>query len=155
MTQYTQLLRHRPNLIRFCVKLTCNHHDAEDLSQDVFFRAFKALEAGTYTDEGKSLSWLFTIARNTFINNFRSRKARQSLHPSRFETVTHNDALQKLAVEEIRGKIGRLKRIYSEPLLLRGDDYSYEETAELLRKPLGTIQSRIFEGRKMLSRMRD
>jgi RNA polymerase sigma-70 factor (ECF subfamily) len=149
----THLHEHHQSLIRFCAKLTGNRHDAEDLVQDTYFRACKALAAGNYADEGKSLSWLFTIARNTFINNFRSRKARQVLDPSRIQTVTQNDALQNLAVEEILGSVARLSPGYSQPLLLRGEGYTYEETAERMNLKMGTLKSRINTGRGMLSAM--
>jgi RNA polymerase sigma-70 factor (ECF subfamily) len=96
--------------------------------------------------------------RNIFINDYR-RKAKQKTildsTPNEYlinlkqATVT-NDAISSLRLKEIRKAINELPEIFKTPFLLYFEGYRYNEIAELLNEPLGTIKSRIHFARKLL-----
>jgi RNA polymerase sigma-70 factor (ECF subfamily) len=103
-------------------------------------------------------AWLFTIMRNIFINNYR-RKAKQKTifdnTPNEFllnynQATVQNGGETAMRVKEINQAIQHLPEIFKTPFLLYFDGYKYNEIAEVLHEPLGTIKSRIHFARKLL-----
>ena len=96
--------------------------------------------------------------RNIFINDYR-RKAKQKTildsTPNEYlinlkQATVSNDATSNLRLKEIKKAINDLPEIFKNPFLLYFDGYRYNEIAELLSEPLGTIKSRIHFARKLL-----
>ncbi len=144
------------NLLNFAYMLTSNRDDAYDLLQDTTLKALDNEEK--YTEGTNLKGWLFTIMRNIFINNYR--------RTSRAATIvdtTDNQYLINLPAEaasetpdgtytanEITAAINAFSEEYRKPFSMHVAGYKYEEIAEEMGLPLGTVKSRIFSARKRL-----
>jgi RNA polymerase sigma-70 factor (ECF subfamily) len=133
---------------------------AEDLVQEAVLKAYRAwdrFEAGT-----NCRAWLMTILRNTFINQFRQQKTRPS--PVEFEQVAERPSSDALYEADPEGRI--FDRIIDDQVITAIDELpdefrvaivlsdleglSYQEVAELMGIPVGTVKSRLFRARKRL-----
>ncbi len=155
--EFNQMLIHHADFLKpFAINLTRDTEAANDLYQETLYKALANQEkyhAGT-----NIRAWLFTIMRNIFINNYR-RKAKQKtifdnsandyLLNQKQATVS-NTAESNLRVKEIKKIIQHLPEIFKTPFLLYFEGYKYNEIAEVLHEPLGTIKSRIHFARKLL-----
>ncbi|MGF2413332.1 RNA polymerase sigma factor [Ferruginibacter sp.] len=140
----------------FAITLTRDNETAKDLLQETMFRAFANREK--YNAGTNIKAWLYTIMRNIFINDYR-RKSKQNtvldnsinefLINSNQLTVT-NAAESNLKMKEIQQAVYQLPDIFRNPFVLYFDGYKYNEIADLLKEPLGTIKSRIHFARKLL-----
>jgi RNA polymerase sigma-70 factor (ECF subfamily) len=120
---------------------------------------YKALANRDKYNVGTNIkAWLFTIMRNIFINNYR-RKAKQKTifdnTPNEFlinqkQATVSNGAESDMRIKEINAAIQGLPEIFRTPFLLYFDGYKYNEIADVLHEPLGTIKSRIHFARKLL-----
>lgn len=148
-------------LYRFALWLTRNEADARDLVQDTFLLGFRAREQ---FQPGTNLrAWLFRIARNRFVDTL----ARKRREPS-VEDVTPGNAVEAEGPEAffgdrelarlqllVRGDIGRALEALPEPfrsavVLADVEGWTWEEVAGTLGVPIGTVQSRVFRGRRAL-----
>lgn len=137
----------------FAYKLTKDTHRAEDLFQDTAFLAFKnksRFQTGT-----NMKAWASTIMRNAFINKFRKKQRRGDFNGGEElldlgHNIVLNQAEETLAEKEILQLVGTLKRKYRDPFVMSVQGYKYKEISEQMNLPLGTINSRIFEARKVL-----
>ncbi|MDE6310874.1 MAG: sigma-70 family RNA polymerase sigma factor [Muribaculaceae bacterium] len=152
----SNLMGLQSNLLNFAYMLTSNRDDAYDLLQDTTLKALDNEEK--YTEGTNLKGWLFTIMRNIFINNYR--------RISRAATIvdtTDNQYLINLPAEsatespegtytanEITEAINALSEDYRKPFSMHVAGYKYEEIAEEMSLPLGTVKSRIFSARKRL-----
>jgi RNA polymerase sigma factor (sigma-70 family) len=150
------LLNNADFLKPFAVNLTKDTEAANDLYQETLYKALANKEkyhAGT-----NIRAWLFTIMRNIFINNYRRRAKQRTIFdnsPNDFlinqkQATVANSAESSLRMKEINGAIQQLPEIFKTPFLLYFDGYKYNEIAEALHEPLGTIKSRIHFARKLL-----
>ena len=140
----------------FAITLTRDNETAKDLLQETMFRAFANREK--YNAGTNIKAWLYTIMRNIFINDYR-RKSKQNtvldnsinefLINSNQLSVT-NAAESNLKMKEIQQAVYQLPDIFRNPFMLYFDGYKYNEIADLLKEPLGTIKSRIHFARKLL-----
>ena len=138
------------------MKLTRDVDDANDLLQDTMVKAFTNKDKFT---EGTNLkAWLYTIMRNIFINDYR-KKAKQSTvldnSPNDFlidqtNNKVVNDAITNLNLGEVNQLIYDLPELFRTPFQLYYEGYKYNEIADALNEPLGTIKSRIHFARKIL-----
>ena len=140
----------------FAYKLTKNSEDSKDLYQETAYRALVNQDkflAGT-----NMKAWLFTIMRNIFINNYRKNSKsniilddteNQFLMTSASPTVL-NDAHSAMMMEELEALIEKLDDSVRIPFLMHYYGYKYQEIAEQMDLPLGTIKSRIFFARQTL-----
>ncbi|MCC7402056.1 MAG: RNA polymerase sigma factor [Chitinophagaceae bacterium] len=140
----------------FAVNLTRDFESANDLYQETLYKALVNKEK--YHSGTNIRAWLYTIMRNIFINDYR-RNARQRTifdnTPEDFlinlkQVSVPNQAEANLRIKEIRKAIEHLPEIFRNPFLLYFDGYKYQEIAETLDEPLGTIKSRIHFARKLL-----
>jgi RNA polymerase sigma-70 factor (ECF subfamily) len=141
------------NLARW---LTRNEHDAEDIVQDAFLRAFKFFEGFR---GGNSRSWLLSIVRNTAYT-WLQKNRRQELGTISDEEIEniHDQAPnpETLAVkstdhQEIMKAIRELPVEFREAIILRElEEMSYKEIADVLTVPLGTVMSRLARARRQL-----
>lgn len=143
-------------LMKFAFKLTRNREDAKDLYQEMAFRALRN-ESGF--NEGTNLkAWLVTIMRNIFINNYRQKIRRNTILDTTDDQYylntggpeVNNSANSNLMMKELQTIIDDLDESIREPFMLYYYGYKYQEIADQLRLPLGTIKSRIFFARKVL-----
>ncbi|MGB3548684.1 MAG: RNA polymerase sigma factor [Saprospiraceae bacterium] len=140
----------------FAYNLTKNQDDAKDLYQETAFRAL------TNRDKFRSgtnfKAWLFTIMKNIFINNYRKRmKARTIMdntdnlyYLNSGRTSIENSGSSNIMVKELTAMIDSLDDSTRVPFLMHYQGYKYQEIADHLSLPLGTVKSRIFFARKDL-----
>lgn len=139
----------------FAVNLTKDSETANDLYQETLYKALANHDK--YSSGTNIKAWLFTIMRNIFINDYR-RKAK---HKTIFDNTPEdyllnlkqsvpNKADSIMREKEIQAAINQLPEIFKTPFLLYFDGYKYQEIAEYLNEPLGTIKSRIHFARKLL-----
>ncbi|MBI5915956.1 MAG: sigma-70 family RNA polymerase sigma factor [Bacteroidetes bacterium] len=146
-------LQHK--LLPFAYRLTNNVEDAKDLIQETALRAYnnkEKFETGT-----NFRAWVTTIMRNTFINIYRKKKNRATTSEPAdsyvFVNENHavdNSAHSNMMMLELDGIMKTLDNIYRKPFLLFFEGYKYEEIAENMNLPIGTVKSRIFFARQKL-----
>jgi RNA polymerase sigma-70 factor (ECF subfamily) len=163
---------HLDALYRNALRLTGNANDAEDLLQDTYLRAYRFFYQ--YQPGTNAKAWLFRIMNTVFLNDYR-RKSRQG------ETVSYDGledfylynrltedglggdhpetenpekaVLEKLDIEMIQRAIQALPIEFRETVALATvEEMSYQEIADTLEIPVGTVRSRLSRGRKLLQR---
>ena len=146
------------SLQSFAMNLTKDREDAMDLYQDT---AFKALVNKDKFRAGTNFkAWLFTIMKNTFINNYRKKIRKNTLIDSTdnmyfinsSETIVKNQADSEILLEELNSLIDTLDENLKNTFRMHFKGYKYHEIAELEDIPLGTVKSRIFLARKEIKR---
>ncbi len=152
----TQFDRLRRTLFSFALNLTKDEESARDLVQETAFKAFKYRDR--YEPQTNLRAWLMTIMRNSFINEYRKRKRRQTLNDntsndylldSGHQSVS-NQGESTVMQEEIIKVVNTLEDWARIPFLMHFQGFKYEEIADELEVPLGTIKSRIFFARQKL-----
>ncbi len=152
----TSVLGMQGNLLSFALKLTLNKEEAHDLVQDTTLKALNNEEK--FVDNTNLKGWMLTIMRNIFINNYR-KSARENTVIDTSEDLYHLNVPQDsgyatpdgaYSINEISAIIAQFPQEYREPFTMHVAGYKYEEIAERLATPLGTVKSRIFFTRKRL-----
>jgi RNA polymerase sigma-70 factor, ECF subfamily len=159
---WEQIVRqHWRKVFNVAYKFVGSHEQAEDLTQDIFLKIFKSLD--TFDRRANFQTWLISVSRNLCIDHYRSvRKERQTID----REVTAEDVspvsatISPLAALEhrdlaslLRQALQGLPQSLRMAVLLRDiQELSYQEIAERLRLPEGTVKSRINRGRKELAR---
>lgn len=150
------------DVYRFARSLTRDEADAEDVVQETYLRAFRSWR--TFQPGTDVRRWLFTIARNVFLRSRERGKREVNLDDDGAEAV---DAAQSKEGWVRRGLDPLLARADLAPaiqealddipetfrsavVLVDLEDQSYEDAAEVLGIPVGTVRSRLFRGRKLL-----
>ena len=140
----------------FAYNLTKNGDDAKDLYQETAFRAI------TNRDKfrpGTNLkAWLFTIMKNIFINNYRKKVKANTImdntdnlyYLNSGRNSVKNDADANILIKELTTLIDELDESTRIPFLMHYQGFKYQEIADHLGLPLGTVKSRIFFARKDL-----
>jgi RNA polymerase sigma-70 factor (ECF subfamily) len=155
-TFQTQLMNLQANLLNFAMTLTANRDDAYDLLQDTTVKALTNREK--YADDTNFKGWVFTIMRNIFINNYRRTTRAQIVNDST-DDCYHLNLCQDTAFEtpegsltagEITDAINSFDEKYRVPFSMHVAGYKYQEIAEKMDLPLGTVKSRIFFARQQL-----
>ena len=148
----------RSPLMTFAVRLTHNKEDAGDLLQETMGKAFRHIESFKVGTNFRA--WLVTIMRNLFINQYRKKKVRNmQIEPidnhlySLEKSGVSNGGESSMMVQEIYKAISNLDKGYSLPFQMHYQGYKYDEIAERLDVPLGTVKSRIFFARRALKEM--
>lgn len=152
------LLKLQPNLMAFAMRLTADRDAAHDLVQDTTLKALTNEEK--FVDNANFKGWMLTIMRNIFINSYRKTTktktivdATDNLYHLNAHDSTGATTEGVYAVTEISETIARFPETYREPFNLHIAGYKYEEIAEKLSMPLGTVKSRIFFTRQKLREM--
>jgi RNA polymerase sigma-70 factor (ECF subfamily) len=151
------IAQHNQYLQPFAISLTENVDDAADLCQETMLRAL--LNRQKYSLDVNIKGWLYTIMRNTFINNYRRSKRMVKLPDTNavetlFEAAgltAKNEGYRRLQGREIAKAMDTIPASLRLPFELHYTGYKYAEIASLLDEPLGTIKSRIHFARKALS----
>jgi RNA polymerase sigma-70 factor (ECF subfamily) len=144
------------NMKYFAYSLTMNHDDAFDLLQDTYV---KAITNKDKFDPNTNLkAWVYTIMKNTFINNYRREQKTNTIIDStddlyylnnskRSEGISPDSAFQH---NEISKTVDNLEDEHRIPFQMHVEGYKYKEIAEKLNLSIGTVKSRIFFSRKKL-----
>lgn len=151
-----QLVNQRTPLKNFAYSLTSNTEEAQDLVQETFLKALKYRDK--FADATNLKAWLYTILKNTFINSYRrSIKTRQIITQTDDLSLVKPlsgsnspDANSQINLKHILNAVDRLEDEYKIPFTRYNDGYKYQEIAEELDIPIGTVKSRIFLARKRL-----
>jgi len=165
---FEELVRiHQNRVYALCLQLSGNRDDAQDLAQEAFIRAYRAL--GSFRNEADFGTWLHRITVNVYLNFRRKNGKRQVISldaPYRDaeggeirHEVAAEDGNPLEALEEkeframVRAALGALSGEHREVLVLREIyGYSYEEIARMLGCSLGTVKSRISRAREGMRR---
>lgn len=154
-----RLLGLQGNLLSFAYQLTTNREQAEDLLQGTTLKALD--NEDKYVDNVNFKGWIFTIMRNIFINNYR-QTVRKATVIDQTEDLYHLNVSQdsgidspdgSIAVKEISQAINSFSDEYRVPFSMHVAGYKYQEIAEKMNLPLGTVKSRIFFARQRLQTM--
>lgn len=163
---------HLDALYRNALRLTGNANDAEDLLQDTYLRAYRFFYQ--YQPGTNAKAWLFRIMNTVFLNDYR-KKARQGetvsydgledfyLYNRLVEDLSGSDhpeienpekaVLEQLDIEMIQRAIDALPIEFRETVALATlEEMSYQEIADTLSIPVGTVRSRLSRGRKLLQK---
>lgn len=143
----------------FAYNLTKNVEDAKDLFQETAFRAMTNREkfrAGT-----NFKAWLFTIMKNIFINNYRKKVKANTIIDSTDnmfyinsgKNIVDNGAESTILMKELSNRINNLDDSIRIPFVMHYQGFKYQEIADELELPLGTVKSRIFFARKELKQV--
>jgi RNA polymerase sigma-70 factor (ECF subfamily) len=164
---FTELVgRYRSRVINLVSRLLNDREASDDISQEVFVRVY--LHRKNYRRGAKFSTWLFTIAANLAKNEIRRRKRRRNWSSlDELQEQLHDSSLQlmdprgnreaEVDSAQIQGIVGAaittLPERYRLALVLRDvDGLAYEEIAQVLRIPGGTVRSRINRARLMLKK---
>jgi RNA polymerase sigma-70 factor (ECF subfamily) len=140
----------------FAYSLTKNTEDARDLYQETAFRALTNREK--FRPGTNLKAWLFTIMKNIFINNYRKKVKSKTITDSTDNqyyinsgtNAIPNRAESSIMMKELTQMIDYLDDSIRIPFLMHYQGYKYQEIADHLELPLGTVKSRIFFARKDL-----
>ncbi len=158
-TFQTKLLDLQSNLLNFVYTLTANRDDAYDLLQDTTLKALDNEDKDV--DNTNFKGWVFTIMRNIFINNYR-KVVRSATVIDQTENLYLLNLPQEsglntpegtVAANEISDAINSFAEEYRIPFSMHVAGYKYNEIAEQMNLPLGTVKSRIFFARQRLQEM--
>lgn len=146
------------NMLNFALMLTSNRDDAYDLLQDTMVKVLSNQEK--YVENTNFKGWVFTIMRNIFINNYR-RVVRSATIIDQTDDYYHLNISQDSGIEspegsfgasEITAAINEFPDKYRIPFSMHIAGYKYNEIADKMGLPLGTIKSRIFFARQELQK---
>lgn len=151
-----ELLELRKPLSYFALQLTADDEDANDLLQDTMMKAIAYQDK--FRERTNLKAWLYTIMKNTFINNYR-RAVKANTIVDKTEDLflintnkPHDEAAPetKFSFKEIWSYIEDLDDEYRIPFEMHYRGFKYKEIAEELSLPIGTVKSRIFLARQKL-----
>jgi RNA polymerase sigma-70 factor (ECF subfamily) len=159
---WEQIVRqHWRRVFNVAYKFVGRHDEAEDLTQDVFLKVFKSL--ATFDRRANFQTWLVSVSRNLCIDHYRSvRKERETINrdvnaddlsPQSVEISAHV-ALERLDLaQELRRALRELPETLRTAVVMRDiQELSYQEIADRMQLPEGTVKSRINRGRHELAR---
>jgi RNA polymerase sigma-70 factor (ECF subfamily) len=146
-----EALPHMRSLYGTAYRMTRNAHDAEDLVQETFLRAYRAFDG--FTPGSNIRAWLYTILHRVRTDAF--RRSRRS--PRTVELADEGppvpppqDALAQ-GGEDLARALASIPEVFRDAVVLRDvEDFSYQEIARILDVPIGTVMSRIHRGRALM-----
>ncbi len=157
--EFTSLLtNHQPSLKMYALHFTHDTEDANDLVQDTML---KAISYYTKFREGTNIkAWLYTIMKNTFINNYK-KMVRVSAFVVRADEIssanlmyssTCNHGETKFVMDDLQNALKKLPDTYLVPFNMYFEGYKYYEIAEHLDLPIGTVKTRIHVARQLIKK---
>lgn len=159
-----QALVYLDQLYGAALRYTRDPDDAEDLVQEVFAKAYRAFHQ---FEQGTNLrAWLYRILHNSYINLYRKRQRRPqedlkeefedfSLYESLAEAgiSAEREVLDTFTAEEVKQALADLPEQFRVAVYLADvEGFSYQEIAEIMDTPIGTVMSRLHRGRKSLQK---
>lgn len=152
----TSLIDMKSNLQRFAMSLTSDRDTALDLVQDTYLKAITYKEQ--FVDFTNLKAWVFTIMKNTFINNYRRNVKENTIIDGTQDLFYLNQPNDKGSISpesnyaeaEIEKAIDSLEDEFRIPFRMHINGYKYKEIADELGLKIGTVKSRIFFTRQKL-----
>jgi RNA polymerase sigma-70 factor (ECF subfamily) len=139
----------------FAYNFTRNMEDAEDLLQDTLLKALRYKDH--FQDGTNFKGWLFTIMRNIFINNYKRKKLQNTVSDQtsnqyflNYGKASEDTVSGRINEKDINKAIAGLNYEFKTPFQMFMDGYHYDEIADVMSIPMGTVKSRIFHARKRL-----
>jgi RNA polymerase sigma-70 factor (ECF subfamily) len=153
-----QVARLRPTLRGFTRRFTNSREESQDLVQDTILKALTYRDK--FRDDTNLKGWLFTIMRNTYINNYRKAQRAKTSHDNTKElyflnvedTHTFNRPEGSVEFKEVWRNMNNIKPELLTPFKMHTSGYKYHEIAEHLNIPIGTVKNRIFHARKEIQK---
>lgn len=151
------LLNNAGALKPYAITLTRDQERAKDLFQETMARALT--NKHHYQNGTNIKAWLHTIMRNIFINDYRRTMkyrtvqlgdGQESGTVNNLQSSVPNDGIQNIQEKELWHEVNGLPGLFREPFLMHYQGYKYQDIAQQIKEPLGTIKSRIHAARKML-----
>jgi RNA polymerase sigma-70 factor (ECF subfamily) len=157
--------QYNSRIYNLAYRFTGKFDEAEDLTQEIFLKVYRTLNS--YRPEsGALVTWMVRVGRNHIIDHYRKFKTERSQtdsleveyekaeeNPGRFASPV--EALEKRELSErVHQTLLRLSEELREAVILRDlEEFTYEEIADMLKVPVGTVKSRINRGRAELARL--
>lgn len=151
------LTEQRDALCRYAYLLTTDNNKADDLVQETFYKALKY--RNRFQSNSNLKAWLFTIMKNTFINDYRRQgRINSVIDADAHDFVVNNrksddNPERDFRLKEVNNMINSLDPAYKVPFLMYENGYKYQEISNELGLCLGTVKSRIHFSRKKLVKM--
>lgn len=139
-------------LKRLTYRFTRNQEEAEDLVQETMLKALTY--RSKFREDTNLRGWLYTIMRNTFINNYRKNHGRMVSQDTTTSLMlaedyhTFNRPGESLEFKEVWKNVITIREEFLVPFKMYLTGYKYQEIAEHLQIPIGTVKNRIFQARK-------
>ncbi len=134
----------------YLYRSTLNQHIAEDLTQDTFLKAFQSLSS--FRGESSLKTWLFKIARNTYINFSKKKQTSMELQSDRIDQhlTQQHDQFKRLDDQNaIELTLLKLQENYRTYIILRDvNDLTYEEVAAITNETIGQVKVGLYRARK-------
>jgi RNA polymerase sigma-70 factor, ECF subfamily len=158
-----EALPHMKALFNYALKMTGDEDDADDLVQETFLKAFRffdKFERGT-----NCKAWLFRILKNSFINDYRRIKSEpdkvdyedvqnfyENIKANEIDSQHYEmDAFNNMLDDEVSKAISSLPEDFRTVVILNDiEGFTYEEIADFVDIPVGTVRSRLHRARKMM-----
>ena len=150
-----QISTFEEKLTVFARSLTSNAEDAQELYQETVLKALRYKDK--FTAQTNLKAWMYTIMKNTFINDYRRRKMSKTflddsaneyvMNGVKSETESTNSQIN---AKEILAKVDALEEEYKVPFMQYFKGYKYKEISDELNLPIGTVKSRIHIARQKL-----
>lgn len=158
-----EVFPHLNALRSFAMKMTNDPDETDDLVQDTLLKAFRFFDK--FQKGTNSKAWLFQIMKNSFINNYR----KEAKEPNKvdyedvqnfYETIksdevksqhSQGDAFSDILDDEVVNALSKLPNDFRTIVFLSDiEGYTYDEIADFMDCPIGTVRSRLHRARKML-----
>jgi RNA polymerase sigma-70 factor (ECF subfamily) len=161
-----QALPYMDQLYAAAMRMTRNPADAADLVQETFVKAFQAF--GQYTQGTNLKAWLYRIQTNTFINTYRKKQrdpfqgsiddleewqvgSAESVTQSRSTRSAEAEAIDHLPDSDVKEALQAVPEDFRLAVYLADvEGFSYQDIADIMKTPVGTVMSRLHRGRRML-----
>ena len=160
------VMKYQSRIIGIAMKFVKDIHIAEDIAQEAFIKAYKSIDS--FREQSAFYTWLYTITANTSKNFLASKKRRKEFSESEILTSDKNNSeildipggdspeeilaankLREVIFESLNNLPQDIRTVIS---LREFEGLSYEEIAEVLNCPIGTVRSRIFRGREIIQK---
>jgi RNA polymerase sigma-70 factor (ECF subfamily) len=160
---HTEMVPHMTLLYNYALRLTGKEDDAKDLLQDTYLKAYRFIDK--YEEGTNAKAWLFRILKNSFINNYRKNvRMPDQVEYAEVEefvdlikdhtaqsTDLRKDFYDNLLEDEVVTAMDSLTEEFRTIIILSDlEEMTYEEIAEILEIPLGTVRSRLHRARKAM-----
>lgn len=154
LTLTDQIAAQRSNLKKLTKRFTNDQEESSDLVQETILKAL--LYKDSFRENTNLKAWLFTIMKNTFINNYRKNKRIKGFCDNSKELYilnvpdghTFSSPEHGYEYQDIWRNVNELRSDLLIPFKLHTSGYKYHEIADHLRIPIGTVKNRIFQARK-------
>lgn len=155
----SEIISLEPSLTRYAFSLTSNMEDAKDLVQETYFKALNNQDK--FDEQTNIKAWMYTIMKNTFINDYRRRVKKQAIFNKDVQEFVLVSKPAQSSPEsdynfrELTAMVNSLEPEFRIPFQMHDNGYKYQEIADELGLHLGTVKSRIhFSRQKLIEKLK-